>query len=66
MFFSFDNLKGENEINYIQNVIELSLSTLINFDSEIKRLNVKEQNKKIEKKNPKQTMFFFKRKKKNY
>lgn len=62
MFFSFDNLKGENEINYIQNVIELSLSTLINFESEIKRLNVKEQNKKIEKKNPKQTMFFFKRK----
>jgi len=62
LFFSFDNLKGENEINYIQNVIELSLSTLINFESEIKRLNVKEQNKKIEKKNPKQTMFFFKRK----
>lgn len=62
MFFSFDNLKGENEINYIQNVIELSLSTLINFESEIKRLNVKEQNKKIEKKNPKHTMFFFKRK----
>jgi len=62
LFFSFDNLKGENEINYIQNVIELSLSTLINFESEIKRINVKEQNKKIEKKNPKQTMFFFKRK----
>jgi len=47
--FSFDHLKGENEIKYVQNMLELSLSTQINFDPEINKLNAIEQNNKITK-----------------